>query len=290
VTPPPLDPAPIDPSSVDPSPNRPGLVVWALAGLAILIAIVVAVALFSGNDESDPSGSDDQGEEAGDEPGATPEQISAGQEALQAVGCYTGAIDGKYGPLTDEAIREFQRASDIAVDGIFGPATLAALEAAVAAGETVCVAAPEPPADDGGTGDDGDTGGGTGDDGGAGGGSTDVVLVDAESPAGGTVKRLGIPGPERSVLLVCDQDGFEPFFFNDEGNWVGCQIIDGSEAGPESELADPVLGEVDGPAGGTVAQLTIPGPQTSVLVTCRGTGFSPFLFLDEGTWVGCQSR
>lgn len=69
---------------------------------------------------------------------ATPDQIATGQTALASVGCYTGEIDGKYGTQTDQAILDFQRASGIAVDGVFGPVTLAALQDAVDTGSTVC--------------------------------------------------------------------------------------------------------------------------------------------------------
>jgi peptidoglycan hydrolase-like protein with peptidoglycan-binding domain len=72
--------------------------------------------------------------------GATPQQIATAQKALAAVGCYTGPIDGVYGPVTDAAIRSFQQAKGLTVDGVVGPQTLAALQEAQAAGEKVCTA------------------------------------------------------------------------------------------------------------------------------------------------------
>lgn len=123
----------------------------------------------------------------------------------------------------------------------------------------------------------------------AGSGLADPVLEDALSPVGGTVKRLVIPGPQTSVLIACDQDGFEPFMFTDEGTWVGCQITDGTEPGPASELTEATIDDAPGPAGGTVKRVTIPGPQLSVLVSCRADGFQPFLFNDQGIWVGCEA-
>jgi peptidoglycan hydrolase-like protein with peptidoglycan-binding domain len=71
---------------------------------------------------------------------ATPQQIATAQKALAAVGCYTGPIDGVYGPVTDAAIRSFQQAKGLTVDGVVGPQTLAALQTAQAAGEHVCTA------------------------------------------------------------------------------------------------------------------------------------------------------
>ena len=61
------------------------------------------------------------------------------QEALQNAGFYQGKVDGKMGPLTREAIREFQRMSELKVDGLVGKRTWAKLrvytDSSIASGE-----------------------------------------------------------------------------------------------------------------------------------------------------------
>ena len=49
------------------------------------------------------------------------------QVALKNAGCYNGKIDGDIGPLTEEAIREFQAKNDLVIDGKVGPKTWAVL-------------------------------------------------------------------------------------------------------------------------------------------------------------------
>ena len=49
--------------------------------------------------------------------------IKQKQKFLKEQGFYTGNIDGKFGPLTKEATREFQKSQHIEVDGKFGPKT-----------------------------------------------------------------------------------------------------------------------------------------------------------------------
>lgn len=49
------------------------------------------------------------------------------QSALASLGIYKGKVDGIKGPLTDAAIRAFQRLNSLAPDGIVGPKTQAEL-------------------------------------------------------------------------------------------------------------------------------------------------------------------
>lgn len=49
------------------------------------------------------------------------------QTALRNAGYYTGAIDGKIGPLSRKATEEFQKANALQVDGKVGPKTWAVL-------------------------------------------------------------------------------------------------------------------------------------------------------------------
>jgi len=49
-----------------------------------------------------------------------PQQV---QEALKAAGYYLGSIDGKLGPQSEKAIKEFQVDHDLASDGIVGRKT-----------------------------------------------------------------------------------------------------------------------------------------------------------------------
>lgn len=63
--------------------------------------------------------------------GSTGPQVSELQRRLKAAyKSYAGhlPVDGDFGPLTDAAVREFQRRSRLTVDGIVGPQTAAALK------------------------------------------------------------------------------------------------------------------------------------------------------------------
>lgn len=45
------------------------------------------------------------------------------QQALKNAGFYTGNVDGKIGPMTKEAVEEFQKANNLEADGKVGPKT-----------------------------------------------------------------------------------------------------------------------------------------------------------------------
>jgi uncharacterized surface protein with fasciclin (FAS1) repeats len=107
-------------------------------------------------------GSGDDGEGALDgavsHEDATEEDLEIWQTDLNAVGCWSGPVDGTLGPRTEAAIIAFQTVKGLEADGLLGPITKAALDDAVAAGEIVC---DEGTADDGegaaaGSEDDGD--------------------------------------------------------------------------------------------------------------------------------------
>lgn len=59
--------------------------------------------------------------------GAKGEQVRVLQQKLRATGAYGLAVDGAFGPKTDQAVRTFQRHRGLVVDGIVGPKTWAAL-------------------------------------------------------------------------------------------------------------------------------------------------------------------
>ncbi len=59
--------------------------------------------------------------------GSRGETIKQIQKALCGAGHHVGVIDGIFGVMTDEAVRNFQKEHGLTVDGIVGPATLAKL-------------------------------------------------------------------------------------------------------------------------------------------------------------------
>ena len=65
--------------------------------------------------------------------GSSGDEVKDLQRSLRLAGQDTGPLDGIFGPKTDAAVRAFQEAAGLSVDGIAGPNTVAALEEAVAA-------------------------------------------------------------------------------------------------------------------------------------------------------------
>lgn len=59
--------------------------------------------------------------------GCTGSRVKSLQQALKAAGYYKGAIDGVYGDLTELAVRKYQTARKLHVDGIAGSTTVNSL-------------------------------------------------------------------------------------------------------------------------------------------------------------------
>ena len=60
-------------------------------------------------------------------PGDTGAQVKRLQRALLKLGYTVGTVDGDYGTATKTAVEQFQTASKLTADGLFGPATRAAM-------------------------------------------------------------------------------------------------------------------------------------------------------------------
>ena len=65
--------------------------------------------------------------------GAKGEQVITLQTGLSSLGYYTRSIDGDFGPKTDEAVRAFQAAKGLGVDGVVGEQTCPAFNKAIGA-------------------------------------------------------------------------------------------------------------------------------------------------------------
>ncbi|MDX1690205.1 MAG: peptidoglycan-binding domain-containing protein [Acidimicrobiia bacterium] len=64
--------------------------------------------------------------------GSRGDEVTELQEALAEAGHDPGPVDGVFGPKTEAAVRAFQEAKGLQVDGIVGPNTLGALDEATA--------------------------------------------------------------------------------------------------------------------------------------------------------------
>jgi Putative peptidoglycan binding domain len=64
-------------------------------------------------------------------PGDQGTQVRVLQQVLASLGYSVGTVDGNYGAATKSAVARFQSAVKLTGDGIFGPATLAALVSAL---------------------------------------------------------------------------------------------------------------------------------------------------------------
>ncbi|MBD2540651.1 peptidoglycan-binding protein [Coleofasciculus sp. FACHB-SPT36] len=62
------------------------------------------------------------------EPGNTGAEVATLQQRLQQLGYFKAGITGNFGPITTEAVIQFQKANGLEPDGIVGPRTEAALQ------------------------------------------------------------------------------------------------------------------------------------------------------------------
>jgi peptidoglycan hydrolase-like protein with peptidoglycan-binding domain len=60
------------------------------------------------------------------------QRVRALQRKLRAAGAHPGPVDGRFGPVTESAVRQFQRAGGLETDGIVGPHTQRQLARATA--------------------------------------------------------------------------------------------------------------------------------------------------------------
>lgn len=78
--------------------------------------------------------------------GSTGSAVKAVQRRLRDLGYYNGEIDGEYGEGTERAVRAFQKANKLDVDGKVGSKTLARLNSSTAVATRKATATPKPTA------------------------------------------------------------------------------------------------------------------------------------------------
>jgi len=113
--------------------------------LATMLALTLGLLAACSSSSNDGSSGTSQGTTAGTATAqnvstysASSDQLKKWQTDLNKVGCSAGPVDGIEGGETEAAIRAFQAASGLTVDGLLGPQTEAALTKAAAANKKVC--------------------------------------------------------------------------------------------------------------------------------------------------------
>jgi peptidoglycan hydrolase-like protein with peptidoglycan-binding domain len=168
--------------------------------------------------------------------GPAPADVQRWQAELNAVGCYSGAVDGALGPETEAAIKAFQSSAGLSADGVVGGQTETALSDAAGAGRQVCSA---------GTGDDGTGGGGT---------------VDVSSPsyaASFTVRSCDNPTETTLTLTAENESSAELTLQATDG--TGTLSIDGGTEEDGIILQGAVASVTVGDAGDVTATGTFQG-------------------------------
>ena len=75
--------------------------------------------------------------------GVKSEEVKLLQQALNKAGYSVGAVDGSYGPATEAAVRAYQKANKLSVDGIAGQQTLGSLKLVQPSAQAPSVQAPK---------------------------------------------------------------------------------------------------------------------------------------------------
>lgn len=122
---------------------------WTVA--TVLAFALVVAACGGGDDDSVSTGgttttTNAQQASTGGSTGADGNDVLDLQRELNTLGCEAGPLDGELGPDTLGAIRRFQSAAGISVDGVVGPNTRTALSNAAATGSPRCPVGPPPTA------------------------------------------------------------------------------------------------------------------------------------------------
>lgn len=143
--------------------------------------------------------------------GSSGPDVTALQEALAALGFDPQGIDGQYGTNTANAVKAYQRARGLTVDGEFGPQTFAALEGDLAA-------QPEPEV------------------------QPEPELTEGIRVTGGTVNIRTGPGTEYAIAAVvkqgdtleaaaADADGWHPVLVGGEVRWISGKMSEAVKKG-----------------------------------------------------------
>ena len=101
-----------------------GLTADGVAGTSTLNAIAAAITAAGGSTSSGTGIS-------GMKLGSTGDDVRALQQNLTTLGYYYGDITGRYGSLTQQAVKKFQKAKGLTADGVAGASTVSAIASAV---------------------------------------------------------------------------------------------------------------------------------------------------------------
>jgi peptidoglycan hydrolase-like protein with peptidoglycan-binding domain len=102
--------------------HRTAVIVAAVVAVAAIVAGVVLVGRGGNSDATTTTTS------SGTTTTATDPAVMDLQRVMTRLGYYTGPIDGVYGPATTAAVTAMQKALGVIADGVYGPATAAALK------------------------------------------------------------------------------------------------------------------------------------------------------------------